>query len=294
MKNAYGPVAFVTGASSGIGKSTAELLAENGMRVYGTSRRGGERRDFGAGFVEMLKLDVTDDASVRAATDEVFAREGHIDVLINCAGTGVAGAVEDCAASDALVQLNANYLGVLRMIRAVLPSMREQRNGLIVNIGSVGGIFSLPFQTLYSSSKFAVEALTEGLRTEIAPFGVKAALVEPGDVKTGFTGARVYASGCPDTAYADGLGRAVGKMAADERNGIDPIRVARVVKKLIGKKHPPVRVTVGFVYKCLVFLKRVLPARTVVWILGLMYAGAKRPAPDVWSMDDVRNSSLGG
>ncbi|MCE5235707.1 MAG: SDR family NAD(P)-dependent oxidoreductase [Eubacteriales bacterium] len=274
-KNPYGSVALVTGASSGIGYETAHALAKLGFTVYGGSRRGGEDAAYGGGNITMLKMDVTDGASVKKAVDDILEKEGRIDILINCAGNGIAGAVEDCSGEEALKQMDVNYAGALRCIGAVLPSMREKRNGLIVNIGSVGGIFSIPFQTLYSSSKYAVEALTEGLRIELKPWGVKASLVEPGDVKTGFTSARAYAEGCKASAYGARCAQAIKQMERDEQNGKAPGVVVKEILKTIRSKNPPVRRTVGGMYKVLVFLKRLLPARLVEALLDTMYPGSK-------------------
>lgn len=272
MKNPYGNVVFLTGASSGIGAKTAEMLAEKGFYVYGASRRGGENKLFeGGGFINMLKMDVTSTESVEEAVKKVLSEQERIDILINCAGIGISGAVEDCTGEDGLEQMNTNYAGVLRTIRAVLPSMRERRNGLIINIGSVGGIFSIPFQTLYSSSKYAVEALTEGLRIELKPFSVKASLIEPGDVKTGFTAARRFTKASETSAYGDEFRHAIAQMEHDEQNGADPSLIVKAVIKTIRSKNPPVRRIPGLMYKVFVFLKRILPARTVEWILTLMY-----------------------
>lgn len=274
-KNPYGNVALVTGASSGIGYETAHTLAKLGFTVYGGSRRGGESIQYDEGAINMLQMDVTDGESVRLAVDEILEQEGRIDILINCAGIGIAGAVEDCSGEEALRQMDVNYAGTLRCIRAVLPYMRARGNGLIVNIGSVGGIFSIPFQTLYSSSKYAVEALTEGLRTELRPWGVKAALVEPGDVKTGFTAARIYAEDCKNTVYGARFTQAIRQMEHDEQNGKTPEAVVKVILKTICSKNPPVRRTVGGMYKVLVFLKRLLPASLVEALLNMMYPESK-------------------
>ncbi len=271
FKNPYGNVALVTGASSGIGYETAHALGVLGFTVYGASRRGGESVSCGEGSVTMLQMDVTDERSVQSAVGSILEKEGRIDILVNCAGTGIAGAVEDCSGAEALRQMDVNYAGALRCIGAVLKNMRERENGLIVNIGSVGGIFSIPFQTLYSSSKYALEALTEGLRVELRPWGVKAALVEPGDVKTGFTAARVYAEKCKETAYGTRFTQAVKQMEHDEENGLPPNSVVKVVLRTIRSKNPPVRRTVGAIYKIFVFLKRLLPSRAVEALLETMY-----------------------
>ncbi|MEG1547414.1 MAG: SDR family NAD(P)-dependent oxidoreductase [Clostridia bacterium] len=271
MQNPYGNVALVTGASSGIGKCTAETLAKLGLHVYGASRRGGEPTQHGEGFVKMLTLDVTSDASVHAAVESVISAEGRIDILINCAGNGIAGALEDCSGADALSQMDVNYAGVVRVIGAALPAMRQRRNGLIINVGSVGGIYSVPFQTLYSSSKYALEALTEGLRIELKAWNIKAALVEPGDVKTGFTAARIYASGVKNTQYGSEFHNSIAQMEHDEQGGKGPETVVAVMLKLIKSKNPPVRRVVGAQYRFFVFLKRLLPARLVEYIMTGMY-----------------------
>lgn len=272
-KNPYGSVALVTGASSGIGYETAHTLAKLGFTVYGGSRRGGEGAAYGEGSITMLNMDVTDGASVKHAVSGILEKEGRIDILINCAGNGIVGAVEDCSGEEALMQMDVNYAGVIRCISAVLPTMREKRNGLIVNIGSVGGIFSLSFQTLYSSSKAAVEALTEGLRIELKPWGVKAALVEPGDIKTSFV--RVYTEGSKHTVYGARFTQSLKQMEHDEKNGQMPEAVVKVILQTIRSKNPPVRRTVGGMYKVMVFLKRLLPARLVEALLDMMYPGSK-------------------
>lgn len=270
-KNPYGSVALITGASSGIGYETAHKLAKLGFTVYGGSRRGGESIRYDEGAINMLQLDVTEEESIKRAVDEILEKEGRIDILINCAGIGIAGAVEDCSGEEALRQMDVNYAGTLRMIRMVVPFMRARGNGLIINIGSVGGVFSIPFQTLYSSSKFAVEALTEGLRIELKPWGVKAALVEPGDVRTGFTAARIYAKDCKTTAYGARFTQSIKQMEHDELHGKAPDAVVKVILQTIRSKNPPVRRTVGGMYKVLVFLKRILPSRLVEALLDMMY-----------------------
>lgn len=275
LQNPYGNVALVTGASSGIGFQAAHTLAKLGFTVYGGSRRGGENASYEGGSVTMLQMDVTDEGSVRSAVESILQKEGRVDILVNCAGIGIAGAVEDCSGEEALRQMDVNYAGMIRCIRAVLPNMRERRNGLIVNIGSVGGIYSVPFQTLYSSSKYAGEALVEGLRIELRPWGVKAALVEPGDVKTGFTAARVHAEGCKSTVYGTRFTQSLKQMEYDEQHGKTPDVVVREIVRTIRSKNPPVRRTVGGMYKVLVFLKRLLPARAVEALLDMMYPGSK-------------------
>lgn len=276
MDEWYSKVAFVTGASSGIGKSIAEELVKEGFRVYGSSRntlfpqRNPQKKN--GGFLEMIPLDVCDDESVRKAVDYIKEKEGRIDVLINNAGIGIAGAVEDTAISEARQQFETNFFGVIRMCRQVLPVMREQKKGFIINIGSVAGIFSIPFQSMYSSSKFALEAFTEALRIEVKPFGIHVSLVEPGDTRTGFTDSRQFTVAAKaGLVYGERFKKSVNKMIKDEQKGADPRDVALVVLKLLRKKHPPVRAVVGFSYQLMVFAKRLLPSRWVEKILSSMY-----------------------
>ena len=272
MNMIYGKNVLLTGASSGIGRATAELLCSDGYHVYGLSRRGGDDVYKGEGFIKMLRCDVTSDASVKKTVEEVIAEAGSIDVLINAAGNGLCGAVDECTAMDAFEQMNTNYLGVVRMINEVVPHMRERQNGLVVNIGSVGGIFAIPFQSLYSSSKFAVEAMTECMRIELKPFNVKACLVEPGDIKTGFTAARKYTEKAKNSAYGEPFRRAIAQMEKDERGGAEPFVVAKAVLCMMNKKNPPIRKVAGaFIYKVFPFLKRLLPSRLVETVLTAMY-----------------------
>lgn len=274
--NPYGNVVLLTGASSGIGRSTAILLAKNGFKVYGTARNVGENEDYQNGFIHMIKMDVCSDASVSDAVSQVLNIEGKIDILINAAGIGISGAVEECSAQDAFNQFNTNYFGIIRTIGAVLPYMRKARNGLIINISSVGGIFSIPFQTLYSSSKFALEALTEGLRIEIAPFNVKATLIEPGDIKTGFTKARIFSYKSDDSVYGKRFHAAIAQMEHDEQNGKPPETIANAIMRVIRKKNPPIRTVVGAMYKAFVFLKRIMPSRLVEFVMTQMYPNSKK------------------
>src|ERR1700759_1228852 len=177
-------VVLVTGASSGIGLACATYLAGRGYRVYGTSRRAGNSQ---GGSVAMLTADVTDDQSVEEAVAAVLEREGRLDIVVNNAGMGIAGPVENTSIEEARRQLEVNFFGAFRVCRAVLPALRSQRSGYIVNIGSIGGLIAIPYQAMYSASKFALEGLSEPLRMEVRPFGVKVVIIEPGDHKTAIT-----------------------------------------------------------------------------------------------------------
>jgi NAD(P)-dependent dehydrogenase (short-subunit alcohol dehydrogenase family) len=237
------PVVLVTGASSGIGKACADLLEQGGCRVYGASRTAPE--------VEApwnsMRMDVGDEASVRAGVDDVLSAEGRIDAAVNCAGFGIAGAVEDTSIDEAKGQFDTNFFGVLRVCRAVLPSMRAHGRGTIVNMSSIAGRVSLPFQAFYSASKFALEGMTEALRMEVRPFGIHVVLVEPGDTRTRFTVNRRKTAGslCEGSAYRAAFADAMGIVEVEEQAGVDPGPVAKVVARVVRAHAPDLRYTVG-------------------------------------------------
>jgi NAD(P)-dependent dehydrogenase (short-subunit alcohol dehydrogenase family) len=272
-----GKVVLVTGASSGIGKATAELLMNNGCRVYGTSRRPQDQEpvkkaEVGGGFLRMLQMDVCNEESIGSALDILLKNEGRLDILINNAGNGIAGSVEDLTPDEAYYQFNTNFFGMHRVCRQVIPVMRKQKSGLIINISSVAAQFAIPFQSMYSASKAAIEAVSEAMRIEVAPFGIKVAAVEPGDVRTGFTDSRKFAEASGDgSAYTERFKKSVGVMIHDETHGPEPIVIAKEILRLAGMKNPPVRTTVGFQYKLFIFLKRFLPLRFAVYIVSKMY-----------------------
>ncbi|MEG1560081.1 MAG: SDR family NAD(P)-dependent oxidoreductase [Clostridia bacterium] len=276
MNNNYGKIVIITGASSGIGKNTAETLRDFGFFVYGFSRRGGTDSNSPAGGkITMLRVDITDTESVSSAVSSIIAAEGRIDILINSAGVGICGSVEEVSLSDARFQFEGNYFGILNMLNAVLPHMRTARNGLVINIGSVGGIYPIPFQTHYSASKAAVSALTLGLSIELSPFNVKAVLVEPGDIKTGFTASRKTSVPYDNSFYGKEYQSSIRQMERDELSGGSPDAVTKVILSLIARKNQPVSKVVGVKYKFFVFLKRILPKRTVRFLLTAMYPKSK-------------------
>lgn len=270
---------MVTGASSGIGRATAELLMAKGHRVYGTSRKASftDKHDAvdaaSGGFLEMIPLDVTSDASCEEAIQWILQKEGCIDALVSNAGNGIAGSIEDTSVSEAKWQFETNFFGSYRMIAALLPVMRKQGSGRIVVVSSVAGAISIPFQSLYSASKFALEGLVEALRLEVAPFGIKACLVLPGDTKTGFTSCRVTTEKSKaEGPYKESFTRSLSRMEKDEQNGAEPVAVARVIYSLLMRKNPPIRKTVGFGYKTILFLKKLLPAWLVERFVKMLYA----------------------
>ena len=266
MESVRRRVVLITGASSGIGKACAEHLQRAGYQVYGASRSALEAIEppsLGApAAIHPIQMDVTSDDSVERAVKLIVAREGRIDVVVNCAGYALAGAVEETQSDEALAQMETNFFGVLRVCRAVLPIMRQQAGGYVVNISSVGGLIGVPFHGLYSASKFAVEGLSETLRMEVQPFGIKVVLIEPGDFRTGFTANRRMTRATPAGAvYAERSARAIAVMEADEKKGNSPEQVALLLEKIITTPAPRLRYMVGPpVEMFAVWLKKVLPA----------------------------------
>lgn len=278
MKKTFGNVVLITGASSGIGRATAEYLSQHGYKVYGTSRKiesgivSQEKNTDDTGFIRMLRMDVLSDESVKEAVNRVLEIEGTIDVLINNAGYGIAGSVEDTSHDEAFRQFDTNFFGMLRVIRSVLPVMRENRKGLIINISSVAALIPIPYQSMYCASKAATESVTEILRMETAQFGIKVCLVEPGDTKTGFTNSRVNARAAIEgSPYYERFVKAINVMIHDETHGPEPIVVAKSILRLLSRKNPPVRIAVGFRYKLLTFLRRLVPYRLASFIISRLY-----------------------
>jgi NAD(P)-dependent dehydrogenase (short-subunit alcohol dehydrogenase family) len=255
-------VVLVTGASSGLGAATALHLAGLGHRVYAASRRG--TIEASTSVVTPLAMNVDDDTSVDQAVDAVWASEGRIDAVVNCAGYGVAGAIEDTPMAVAQAQFNTNVFGVLRVCQRVLPLMRRAGAGVIVNVTSIAGEFALPFQGLYSASKFAVEGLSEALREEVRPFGIDVVLVQPGDFRTGFTAARRLVTP-GDSPYAERARRALAIAARDEDAGADPEQVARLIGRIVASRRPKLRYVAGpSAQEWLMRLRYVLPGRWLI------------------------------
>ncbi len=262
-------VVLVTGASSGIGKACAERLAGLGHKVYGTSRKAAGK----AGPVDMISMDVTQDASVADGVARILKAEGRIDALVNNAGYGIAGAAEETSLQEAQQQFDTNFFGMFRVTKAVLPGMRERRSGLIVNMGSIAGLISIPFQSFYCATKFAIEGFTEALRMEVRPFGIRVALLEPGDHRTGFTGNRVRTKESQGASpYREKFDAALGVMERDEQKGPGPEAIARQVERLLGKRSPALRYPVGmFLQRFAVKLKRLLPESVFESIIRSTY-----------------------
>lgn len=259
-------IAVLTGGTSGIGMQTALALKSAGYTVYELSRRAQ-----GVEGLNHLVADVTDEAAVKKAVDEIVAREGKIDVLVNNAGFGISGAVEFTKTEDAKRLFDTNFFGMVNMNRAVVPVMREAGQGRIVNISSVAGQIPIPFQTYYSAAKAATNSYTMALANELRPYGVTVCAVQPGDIKTGFTKAREKTVD-GDDVYGGRIGRSVSRMEHDEQTGMDPAVAGKFIANVAMKKKVSPIYTIGASYSFLTFLTRLMPWKTMNKIIGAIYA----------------------
>lgn len=236
------PVALVTGASSGLGKVMAEALAAEGYRVFGTSRHPG--RAAAPSGVQLVAMDVDDDASVDKAVRAVVEEAGRLDLLLCSAGFGLMGPVEDSAPADMIAQFQTNVFGVHRACRAALPHLRRRPAAKIVVVGSLAGIVGLPYQGMYSASKFALEGYCEALRMELRDSPVRVALIQPGDFSTGFTGARRFVADV-SAPHQETFARALAIVEEDEASGGDIALIADAIVRLAADPAPPLRTVVA-------------------------------------------------
>ena len=259
-------VAVVTGGSSGIGLCTAKALLAKDCRVYILSRH-----PYTLKGATHICADVTDEQQAQAAVRQILEHEERIDLLVNCAGFGISGAVEFTEPADAKRQMDVNFFGMVNMNRAVLGTMRAQGSGRIVNISSVAAPVAIPFQTYYSASKAAINAYTAALANEIRPYGVTVCAIQPGDIATGFTAARKK-SAVGDEVYGGRISRSVEKMEQDEQNGMQPETAGAYIAKIALKKKVKPLYTIGFSYKAICLLVKLLPCGLVNRLVGILYA----------------------
>ncbi len=251
------PVVVITGVSSGIGKDLAELLINSGFTVYGLARR-----ETDINGLHYLKCDVTNLENIKIVRNIIAEKEKTIDVLINNAGMGIAGSILDSNYEDIEAIFKTNVMGVITVTKEFAPLLSE--GGKIINIGSVAGDLTIPYQGFYSMSKSAVDKFSECLSIELNAKKIKVTTILPGDTKTEFTKSRKTV--IKDDQNGKAL-KSIKKMEKDEQNGASPRKVSRVILKIIKRKNPPVRVAVGFSYKLIIFLQRILPRK---WVLGLI------------------------
>lgn len=248
-------VVLITGASSGVGQSTARLLAQKGYKVFGTSRSSSRIES----AFEMVPLDVRIDDSVASCVKSVLDRAGRIDVLINNAAYELAGALEETSLEEAKAQFDTNFFGVVRMVNAVLPSMRERKQGRIVNVGSFSGVSAIPFMGMYSASKAALEGYSEALRMEVAPFGIHVSLTEPGFLKTPMMDKRQPAA-VPRPAYDLWRQRAFNAFRRFEQQAPGPELVAEALLDIVSSTSPRLHYLIGSQAKSTSRLMKLLPA----------------------------------
>jgi short-subunit dehydrogenase len=266
---------IITGASSGIGRETALFLTKCGYRVYGGARRIEKLKELELKDVKTLPLDVTNAASAENFVNEVVKAEGRIDVLINNAGYGEYGAIEDVTLENAKNQLDVNLFGLARMTKLVLPYMRSQKSGKIINISSIGGKMATPMGGWYHASKFAVEGLSDSLRQEVKQFGIDVVVVEPGGIETEW-------GGIAANTAVKASGNSVYKKFADivsvfsaSGKAPKPIVIAELIKKIIEAKKPKTRYVKGFMAKPILFLKKYLNDRMFDKIIEIVLSQFK-------------------
>lgn len=251
-------VVLITGASSGIGKAIADFLfSKNEFIVYGTSRN--PDKISGLQF-PLLQLDVTNNKSVSDAVASLKEKEGRIDILINNAGVGITGPIEETPEEEIKAAFETNYYGPLKTINAVLPIMRNQKNGFIINITSIAGYMGLPYRGIYSATKGALEITTEAYRMEVKKFNIKMACVAPGDFATNIAAGRYHAPVKKGSAYEETYGKSLELMNQHVDAGKDPLLMAQAIYKILNEKEPKIHYKVGeFMQKFSIVLKRALP-----------------------------------
>lgn len=250
------------------------MLAARGHVVYGTGRRVPAGQAGEVNGVRMLHMDVTDMGTVREAVDAVIRQSGRIDVLVNNAGAGISGALELASEQERRWQMDTNFFGMTNVCSCVLPYMRRQRSGRIINISSIAGVVAVPYQGFYSASKFAVEGYSQALATEVMRFGISVCVVEPGDFRTGFTASRkVSEATLSNPDYADSFRRTMAGVEKDETHGADPARLGRTVCRLAEARRPGFRTLTGSLLQTtFARASRILPGRLTQKLLAWFYS----------------------
>jgi short-subunit dehydrogenase len=250
-------VILVTGASSGIGKSIATFLQHKGYKVFGTSRNPKNTQNFS---FELISLDVLRVETIKAAVAYIIEKEGRLDVLINNAGMGITGPIEDTPTDEMRSVFNTNLFGAIDVMKGVLPQMRKQNLGMILNVTSIAGYMGLPYRGLYSASKGALELVTEAISMEVKSFGIKVVNVAPGDFATNIAAGRYHTPVYDNSAYKETYQANLDLMDAHVEGGMNPIEMAKIVYKIINTETPKIHYKVGgFMEKFSIVLKRILP-----------------------------------
>jgi NAD(P)-dependent dehydrogenase (short-subunit alcohol dehydrogenase family) len=260
-------VVLVTGSSSGIGEACCERLSHN-RHVYGASRTDTDRKRW-----SYVKMDVTDEESVKTAVGSIMLREGRIDAVVHCAGLSLAGPVEETTCDEALRQFETNYFGTIRVLCAVLPVMRRQASGKIIIIGSIAGLIGLPYLGHYSATKFALDGLVEALRQEVLRFGIYVSLVHPGDFNTQIGEHRIYRKNANSSSeYISAFEKAAMFYTAAEKRGRSPDVIAHKIEAILARKQPRMRYVIGTPLEVLgVWAKSVLPSDIFAYLFRKLY-----------------------
>ena len=259
-------VAVITGASSGIGYSIAKYFSKAGIKVYDISRTVKPHEE----VTKAYQADVNDTNKIDEILKEIYEVEGHIDIFVNNAGFGIAGTIENTKRDNIYSIVNTNLSAVMALSSLAIKYMKAS-GGNIINISSVGGVIPLPVQAAYSATKAGVEVFSRALANEVRPYDIKVTAILPGDTKTGFTKSRIVDNDEQNPKYKDKISKSIKKVEKDEQQGKSPDSVGKVVLKIVKRKHPPLRKTIGFFYKCAVFLPRILPTKLVNFIVRKMY-----------------------
>jgi len=250
-------VVLITGGSSGIGKSVGEFLTEKGFIVYGTSRNS---ENIKSHPFKLITLDVNSTESILKAVEEVISLEGRIDVLINNAGMGITGAIEDTPTNEMRTVFETNFFGAIEMMKAVLPQMRTQKSGLIINVTSIAGYMGLPFRGIYSATKGALEIVTEAIRMEVKSFGIEVTNVAPGDFTTNIASGRYHTPVFENSPYKENYQNNLNLMDSHVDRGDNPLKMAEAIYSIINTPKPKIHYKVGaFMQKFSIVLKRILP-----------------------------------
>ncbi len=250
-------VVLITGGSSGIGKSMGEFLTEKGFKVYGTSRNPEKYQN---SKFPILALDVKDNGTIKQTVSEIISKENRLDVVINNAGAGITGPIEEIPEAEIKNNFETNFFGPINVIKAVLPQMRKQNSGLIINITSIAGYMGLPYRGVYSASKGALELLTEAFRMELKDFNIEMTNVAPGDFATNIAAGRYHAPLLDDSPYKRPYGNTLKLMNEHVDSGSNPNLMAEAVYNIINTPKPKGHYKVGeFMQKFSIVLKRILP-----------------------------------
>ncbi|MFL1012750.1 SDR family oxidoreductase [Flavisericum labens] len=258
-------VVLITGGSSGIGKSIGEFLTEKGFKVYGTSRNPEMYKE---SKFPILTLDVKNNDTIKQTVDEIISKEDQLDVVINNAGAGITGPIEEIPEAEIKNNFETNFFGPIKVIKTVLPQMRKQHSGLIINITSIAGYMGLPYRGVYSASKGALELLTEAFRMELKDFNIEMTNVAPGDFATNIAAGRYHAPLLDDSPYKRSYGNTLELMNDHVDNGSNPNLMAEAVYKIINTSKPKGHYKIGeFMQKFSIVLKRILPDKVYEKIL---------------------------